>query len=170
MKLAEAKEIAWNIKNQLAPHCERIEIAGSIRRHKPEVGDIEIVCIPKSTVEADFFSTETCRSQDWIRAAYHIGTVIKGHPIDGKYIQFQHSAGINVDLFLATPENWGLILAIRTGSADYSHNVLACGWVKHGYKSIEGMLCKGFHKIPVREERHLFQIAGVPWAEPWNRG
>ena len=31
----------------LAPFCERIEIAGSLRRLKPEVGDIELVVIPK---------------------------------------------------------------------------------------------------------------------------
>ena len=63
----------------------------------------------------------------------------------------------------------GLILAIRTGPASYSHHTLAAGWVKAGYHSIEGMLCRGLHKIPVTEERHLFQIAGVPWVEPWDR-
>ncbi len=34
MKLAEAEKIANNVKELLAPHCERIEIAGSIRRKK----------------------------------------------------------------------------------------------------------------------------------------
>lgn len=32
----------------LAPYCERIEIAGSIRRRKPEPSDIEIVAISKT--------------------------------------------------------------------------------------------------------------------------
>ena len=43
----QALEIAEKTKALLAPHCERIEIAGSIRRLKPFVKDIEIVAIPK---------------------------------------------------------------------------------------------------------------------------
>lgn len=43
MKLEQALEIAEKVKALLAPHCERIEIAGSIRRKKPDVKDIEIV-------------------------------------------------------------------------------------------------------------------------------
>ena len=43
MEYNKALEIAEKTKAQLAPYCERIEIAGSIRRKKPDVGDIEIV-------------------------------------------------------------------------------------------------------------------------------
>ncbi len=48
MLYEQALEIAERTKALLAPHCERIEIAGSIRRKKPHVKDIEIVAIPKS--------------------------------------------------------------------------------------------------------------------------
>lgn len=47
MKLDKALEIAERIKELLAPYSERIEIAGSIRRKKPEVKDVELVAIPK---------------------------------------------------------------------------------------------------------------------------
>lgn len=47
MKYEDAILIAERVKAELEPHCERIEIAGSIRRKKPEVKDIEIVAIPK---------------------------------------------------------------------------------------------------------------------------
>lgn len=40
---AEAHSIALAVLELLRPHCIRIEIAGSIRREKPEVKDIEIV-------------------------------------------------------------------------------------------------------------------------------
>ena len=40
MKLQQAEQIAKWIKAALEPHCERIEIAGSIRRKKPDVGDM----------------------------------------------------------------------------------------------------------------------------------
>ena len=44
--------------------------------------------------------------------------------------------GIKLDLFMANDKNWGLIFVTRTGLARYSHKILACGWVKRGYKSI----------------------------------
>lgn len=47
MILSEALKIAEAVLKELGPHCERIAIAGSVRRRKPEVKDIEIVAIPK---------------------------------------------------------------------------------------------------------------------------
>jgi DNA polymerase/3'-5' exonuclease PolX len=43
--------IAGRIVEALRPYCERIEIAGSLRREKPMVGDIEIVAIPRRPVD-----------------------------------------------------------------------------------------------------------------------
>jgi DNA polymerase/3'-5' exonuclease PolX len=172
MLLADALPIAAAVVDLLLPYCERIEIAGSVRRRKPDVGDIEIVCIPRSERPPDLFSDqdfgEARRAQAFIRAAYQIGRVTKGHPIDGKYIQFDR-AGVQIDLFTATPDNWGLIYAIRTGSARFSHEVLACGWVRAGYHSLGGMLCTSAHKVPVREEADLFKLIGIPWVPPENR-
>lgn len=47
MPLAKAQKIAENVKSFLEPYCQRVEIAGSVRREKTEVGDIEIVVIPQ---------------------------------------------------------------------------------------------------------------------------
>lgn len=77
---------------------------------------------------------------------------------------------INLDLFFATERNWGLILAIRTGSAEYSHKVLATNWVKAGYKSVNGMLTKNNQEVEVREEKDLFKLIGVEYVEPEERG
>ena len=48
MKYSLALEYAQEIKEILSPFCERIEIAGGIRRQKEEPHDIEIVCQPRS--------------------------------------------------------------------------------------------------------------------------
>ena len=45
MLIHEARAIADDVMVRLAPHCHRIQIAGSIRRLKPIVKDIEIVAI-----------------------------------------------------------------------------------------------------------------------------
>lgn len=71
---------------------------------------------------------------------------------------------------MANERNWGLIFAIRTGSAEFSHKVLARGWVRAGYKSVNGMLRQNVPPykeiIDVREEKDLFNLIGVPYIEP----
>lgn len=173
MKLAAAIPIAQRVRDALAPFCTRIEIAGSIRRRKPEVGDIEIVAIPLQSFvcNLDLFGHEDQIVHDrrFSAAVRDLGRIVKGDIDRGRYIQIQLPDGIAVDLFIARPDNWGLILAIRTGSAEYSHRVLACGWVRAGYHSLGGMLCTIGHKVPVLEERDLFELIGVKWVEPQMR-
>lgn len=166
MRLEQAERIADRVKAELTPHCERIEIAGSIRRRKPEVGDIEVVCIPK-VVRVGLFGDLVERSPGYCRIVDQWER-IKGRS-DGKYTQRRLPDGITLDLFTATVENWGLILAIRTGSAEYSHNVLATRWVRRGYVSKDGMLHRGDETVVVREERDLFDLIGVPWVDPERR-
>ena len=159
MLYSTALPIAENVLALLAPHCERIEIAGSIRRKKADVGDIEIVAIPKHYDVGIFESGVATVINRWQK--------VKGE-LPCKYTQRMLPEGIKVDIFFATPENWGLILAIRTGSADYSHYVLATAWVAAGYNSVDGYLRsrKGDMLVPVREERDLFRMIGVEWVSP----
>ena len=157
MKLEIALEIAERVKALLAPHCERIEIAGSIRRKKPEVKDIEIVAIPKPFDTGLFESGIATVVNQWQK--------VKGE-LPCKYTQRILPEGIKLDLFFAERGNWGLIYAIRTGSAEYSHKVLANGWVKRGYKSEGGCLVANGKPIAVLEEEDLFNRIGVPYKDP----
>lgn len=159
MELMRAKQIAESVKAQLEPHCERIEIAGSIRREKSDVGDIEIVAIPKPYDVGLFASGIAPIVEQWEK--------VKGE-LPCKYTQRIHPEGIKIDLFFATPENWGYIYAIRTGSADFSSR-LARSWVANGYKGVDGMLTLGGEPVEVREERDLFNICGVAYREPKER-
>ena len=154
MELEKAKKIAKVCVAWLELFCSRIEIAGSIRREKPEVKDIEIVCIPSDIKRF----TDVVNS--WGK--------VKGEPT-GKYTQRILPSGIKLDLFMANERNWGLIYAIRTGSAEFSHKVLARGWVKAGYKSINGMLTKNGKEIECREEEDLFKLIDIPYIEPQKR-
>lgn len=163
MIYSEAYKIALQVKEELAPHCYRIEIAGSIRREKPEVKDIEIVAIPKPYQVGLF--------EDGIASVVNRWQKVKGELEYGKckYTQRILPEGIKLDLFFAEPENWGLILAIRTGSAEYSHKVLASGWKKQGYTSVDGYLWHGHDRYNCREEIDLFRRIGVEYVEPKYR-
>ena len=70
---------------------------------------------------------------------------------------------------MAKRRNWGLIFALRTGSAAYSHKILAGIWVRLGYKSVNGMLTKEGEDIEVHEEGDLFDLLGLDFVEPEYR-
>lgn len=171
MNLADATKYAAHIAELLATHCERIQIAGSIRRMKPDnIKDVEIVAIPRPYDTGLFQSgiAEVLEGEEW--------STVKGQLAYGvcRYTQRWYQAPgwtepVKVDIFFARPENWGLILAIRTGSAEWAHQVLARQWVKKGYRSEGGMLKHGDREFIVREERDLFQRIGLAWVEPQNR-
>lgn len=154
MNLEDAKPIAEKYLDLLNPFCQRIEIAGSIRRKCPQVKDIEIVCIPR-----DIEGFSKC-VRKWQK--------VKGEPT-GKYTQRILPEGIKLDLFIVNERNWGNIFAIRTGPAEFSHKVLACGWVRAGYKSENGMLKKDGQEIECREEEDLFHLIGIAYIKPEQR-
>ena len=159
----EALQIARDILEQLRPHCDRIIIAGSLRRECLQVGDIEIVAIPKPYETGLFESGLASVVNQWPK--------VKGEMEYGvtKYTQRILPSGIKLDLFFAEPGNWGTILAIRTGSAEFSHKVLACGWVKLGYESKGGYLYRDGKYRATPEEIDLFNIINIPFVEPKNR-
>jgi len=81
---------------------------------------------------------------------------------------------MKLDIFMPHSDNYGLILAIRIGSKRFSHEVLARAWCAKGYESKEGLLRVRTNDgngdvIPIREERDLFDLIGIPWREPTDR-
>ncbi|QOD60688.1 hypothetical protein H9I45_15315 [Polaribacter haliotis] len=160
MEYEKALKIATKVKEQLAPHCYRIEIAGSIRRKKAEVNDIEIVAIAKTYDVGLFHSGIASIINGWVK--------IKGE-LPCKYTQRMLPEGIKLDIFFAEEHTWGMVYALRTGSARFSHKVLANSWVRKGFKSVGNYLWKGEYTRGFREEQELFDFLKIPFIEPENR-
>lgn len=171
MFYATAKKIADNVVDLLRPHCERIEIAGSIRREKEICGDIEIVAIPKPYETGLFTSGLASVVNQWekVKGELEYGKTKYTQRILPASIVGVEGKRVAVDLFIAQVENFGSILAIRTGSSEYSHHVLAKGWTAKGYRSEGGILKQGSKTYEVREEIDLFNRIGIPYCEPKNR-
>lgn len=177
LSLRDALEKARVLMADLRPHCERIEIAGSIRRGKQWINDIELVAIPRIVPvppAEDLWGNvsnpgETQRDPGFAEVVKRYAeTIVKGEPRTAKYIQFLTRTGVKVDLFTATRDNWGYIFAIRTGSAEFSKG-LAHRWVKQGYEGKDGMLTRFGTPVPVREERDLFDLLKLPYVNPSDR-
>ncbi len=149
--------IAERVLAELKPHSLRAEIAGSVRRKKPECKDIEIVLIP--------LPYETGLFESGVAAVINKWEKVKGS-LPCKYTQRILPEGIKLDIFFAEEGNWGLQLALRTGSAEYSHKVLASAWVARGYHSKGGYLHLGHKRFECKEEIDLFNRLAIPWVEP----
>lgn len=169
MKLEQAKEIAERYVETLSPCCERIEIAGSIRRERPDVKDIEIVAIPKIiNTKTDLFHQEPTRHQGFVHVVDSLEK-IKGDAATGKYTQRKLPEGINLDLFMATKDNWGAILLIRTGDANFSKYFVSQALRKNGYKQEGGYVKRDGITVPVREEIDMFKLADMDFIQPPKR-
>ena len=142
--LSAATKIAVDICYKLQPFCEKINIAGSVRRKKKEPKDIEIICIPNKEIQRDMFGVPfaSVRSVEFKNAVRFLGKIIKGNS-NGKYMQIELPECINLDLFIPDDFDYYRQYAIRTGSADYAAKVIATGWKKKGWCGSD----KGLRKI-----------------------
>lgn len=158
-KMEDVWPIAQDVVGQLRPHCHRAELAGSVRRGKDLIGDIEIVAIakPYDTGLLKYGLPEVV--DQWER--------VKGKLMPGKtkYTQRILPSGIKLDLFLVNETNFGYHYAIRTGSAAYSKR-LAQRWVKMGFKGVDGNLTRDGKIVAVPSEREFYRLLDLKWIEP----
>jgi DNA polymerase/3'-5' exonuclease PolX len=179
MKLKDAQLIAKDLLEKASPLCERIEIAGSIRRKKPDVKDIEIVAIPKWTESrdpSDLFGERKPRiNQLWLNLSFRIDVVwIKPGTSeivpwdvkpDGKYWRGLLPEGIKLDLFIASQENFGAIYLIRTGSAEFSAAVMAHA-KRLNRRCVDGYFTRDGERVITPEEKDVFDLLNLEFVEP----
>ena len=165
--LAEALPIAERTQAALATHCEpgKCVIAGSVRREAPTIGDLEIVCVPLDYEATPLFASG-------LALVVNQWEAVRGQ-LPCKYTKRILPGGLCLDLFMVDPRGFGLQLAIRTGSAEWSHKVLATSWVRAGFTSKEGLLRRRDGSvINTPDERRLFELIGIDWeryGDPVNR-
>jgi DNA polymerase/3'-5' exonuclease PolX len=165
----QAKVIADALVEKLSPYCERISIAGSVRRQKPEVHDIEIVAVPKVIDVPNMF--DTVGERGFPSDLFLSYRMIKN---GDRYKQIVLPEGINLDLFIVLPPaQWGVILTIRTGPADFSHKIVTSksfgGYLPGDCKVHDGGVYRGGALIPMPEEADFWKFVGMRWIEPEKR-
>lgn len=177
--LLHARSLAKEIVSILSPLCDKIEILGSIRREVEEVKDIEIVCVPKTTVgnaRVTHFSSKV------LMLAMPNGGLKKGNPANGKYVRFFYKQ-IPVDLFMPPLNNYGYIKMIRTGPKDFCIKIMG-EFKRQGYgtdgtyrtRPVKTEVRNLFdttviihEKISFYEEEEVFQLLGMEYVHPRDR-
>jgi DNA polymerase (family 10) len=184
---ADALPIAQAVFGQLDPACERLSLAGSLRRHAADVGDIELVAIPRYIDEPSSLWGDTSRASVLSRKLADLeappSPMVERVSGGGRYVKLRHlRSGMQVDLFITTPEQWGLILLIRTGPAAYSHALMTEAR-RRGFHSGKGRLWHGAGHptdvecnceltetpIPTPTEESVYAALGLPFVEPEQR-
>jgi DNA polymerase/3'-5' exonuclease PolX len=178
--LGDAEVLAFRLMEIFGPVCERIQVAGSIRRRKGDVGDIELVMIPRHESVPDpasLFGDQTvpvnrqyelaCR----LRGAELLDRVdVNGRPCFGEAYQRVVFEGVAVDLFCTNAEEWGITLAVRTGSADFARKLMTPkvngGFLQMGQRVQGWRLIDRGVTVPTPEEEAFFEAIELPWISP----
>ena len=177
----EALLVALELKKIFDPYCERIVIAGSLRRETPTVADIEILYIPMMVnQQVDLLTTAEVPAIDKMIAFLEKDKYLErrlnsaGSTMFGEKNKLMRDvfSGIPVDLFSCSVDDWWVSLVIRTGSKETNLR-LTTGANKRGltlnaYGSgvtdrVTGIV------TPATSERHVFDLCGVPYQEPEDR-
>lgn len=176
MELSKARSIGESLLKLIGPAVKRAEIAGSVRREKETVKDIELVIIIDD-YEA-LFGALRSRGK-FIKPG--VPDIIEWPPkVGAKYLRLLLDEGIKLDVFVATPANWGALLCMRTGSATAPNGNVHGGFVPKMFstwKKVSGggrMLgCLPTRpdgtQVHVPEERDFFDLLNVQWVEPRDR-
>lgn len=154
----QAAKVAEKVVNAVAPYCMSAVIAGSLRRGRDEVHDVDIVLQPSEV--RDLLSL--------IGAVNELNELPHFKPT-GKMWQILVD-GIHVDLYLATEETWATTLLVRTGSAQ--HNIWLAERAKaRGLKlKADGTgIVRGEERVAWRSEEEIFAALGLDYIPPDKR-
>ena len=178
---AVGMKVAAELCAALKPVCERLVVAGSLRRRKPTVGDAEILYIGKTEARqdpADMFASITVNLADEVIAALEKSGVLErrknvnGSEMYGpkNKLMRHRETGLPVDFFTATAENWHNYLVCRTGPADSNTRICMAaqkrGWKWNPYGA-------GFSRAgevrAMESEEAVFAFVGLPYEKPEAR-
>jgi DNA polymerase/3'-5' exonuclease PolX len=161
-----AMKHASRIMNVIESVCERVRIAGSLRRRQMDVGDIEIVCIPV----ADGLLPDA-------RSSLKIKTLLlkNGYRVEmgGEHYIKAFLGEVQHDVFITSPEQWGVIFTLRTGGPAFGRKVVTQrnkgGLLPSNLRVENGRVWRGEETMETLEECDFFNVIGMKWIEPENR-
>ncbi|MBI2636176.1 nucleotidyltransferase domain-containing protein [Candidatus Peregrinibacteria bacterium] len=146
---------------------ERAAIAGSYRREKPTVGDIDILVVTNKPSDVSAAISKLPFVRD---------IVSQGE----KKLSFNFESGLRVDVRFVKKDQWGSAFLYFTGDKD--HNIalrkiaIGKGWKLSEYGLFEGKNAgrgeapgKRSRMIAGKEEKDIYEKLGMKWIDPKER-
>ena len=146
--------IAQSIKERLEqlPEVEKVSLAGSIRRRKETIGDVDILAVSQKPKKA-------------MKAFLEFPGVVKvwGTGLTKSSIRLQE--GFDIDLRIVKKKDWGSALQYFTGSKQ--HNiVLRKLAIKKGLKLNEYGVFRGEKRLAGKTEEGFYRALKMDWIPP----
>jgi len=181
------RQIAMMAASDVCRHLKsattRLICAGSLRRQKAEVGDVEIVYIPrwKELSAIDLFGQER---DNMNLADVAIERMLSEQVIDkrrfgGDSVRWgaknkfavHLATGIGIDLFSTVESSWFNYVVCRTGGAATNQRIAIAamkrGWRWNPYGC--GFTDQSGNVVPVSSERDVFELVGLKYIDPEDR-
>ena len=151
---AEADEIAQSLREHMASckTIQQLELAGSYRRGKETVGDLDILVVASDVNEvmqafASYPTLDVVLAQGETKMSIRL------------------ASGFQVDLRVVEAGSFGAAIQYFTGSKE--HNVVLRGMAKsRGLKINEYGVFRGEESIAGRKEEEVYAAIGLPWIPP----
>jgi DNA polymerase (family 10) len=152
--LGDILPIAQQVLEQLQdlPEVARADVAGSVRRRRETIGDVDFLVI----------STNPTKVMDWFVSRPGV-VKVWGRGITKSSVRLKE--GFDMDIRVIAPESYGAALQYFTGSKD--HNIaLRKIAIDQGYKLSEYGLFQGERLIAADTEEAVYAKLGMPWIPP----
>ncbi|HWP81087.1 MAG TPA: hypothetical protein VNN76_00350 [Bacteroidota bacterium] len=172
-----AREIAEDLVSELSGFCDRIEIAGSLRRRKHAVNDIDLVVIPKFIqVQDETLFGEPVQEnllEKKLSQLCLIGQLdleANGSKIK-RFLKTVDGDTIPIDVYIANEQTWWTLLLIRTGSRNHNIKLAKRAMDLHMHLKADGsgLLAPGGTLIPICREEEIFRHLGLAYRPPEER-
>lgn len=142
------------------PGVTLAEAAGSFRRRKETVGDVDVLIAVKKPSE-----TLALAIAEAIRKLPIVSRVVAA---GSTRVAFDLQSKLRVDIRLVSEKEWGSALLYFTGSKEHNISLRRVA-ISKGMKLNEYALTKEEKIIAQKTEEDIYKALGVPFMEPKNR-
>lgn len=190
--LSEARSLASEAFPLLVDVCDRLAVAGSIRRGRPTVGDVELVAIARTEQRpVDLFGRletadlldERCREL-LADGTFALRLDKNGHHANGRKYKRLLFRGFPLDLFVTDRACWGVVFLLRTGPSEFNQHLVLKrslgGWLPRGFffrdarvwrlpPPFDADLVDQAEPLATPEEADVFRVLGYAYVPPEQR-
>lgn len=152
--LADAMDLANDVIAIITPICSRVEVVGSVRRLKPDIGDIDILTIPNDKLELDSKVKEISEVQSGLGGNWQIITTFHGHKIN---------------ILKTNQDSWGASVMHSTGSQEFNVALRAMAKRKGLKLSQWGLRTHDNVILAGKTEESVFNAMGIRYLNPQDR-